>query len=59
MKAVKGKQLGISKLWGRGYTTVPVTVRRVLGVSDGDTLEWVLLNDGTIAVRKLEVDVDE
>ena len=46
------RHLGTSKVWGRGYTTVPVTVRRVLGITDGDSIEWVLRDDGTITVRK-------
>lgn len=40
-------------MWGRGYTTVPVTVRKVLGLEDGDTIEWVMTEDGRIVVRKL------
>lgn len=50
---MNGRQLGTSRLWGRGYTTVPVTVRKVLGVEDGDALEWLLTEDGEIVVRKL------
>lgn len=48
--------MGTSKVWGRGYTTVPVTVRRVLGVTEGDSIEWILLDDGTIIVRKSQGD---
>jgi len=48
------KKLGASKLWGRGYTTVPVTVRRVLGIKDGDTLGWYLTDDGEVVVRRSE-----
>lgn len=59
MNSMKEKQLGTSKLWGRGYTTVPITVRRVLGVNCGDTIEWVLLDDGTIVVKRLKVSKDE
>ena len=46
------KLLGKSKVWGRGYTTVPVTVRRVLDVGDGDVLEWYITGDGKIVVKK-------
>jgi bifunctional DNA-binding transcriptional regulator/antitoxin component of YhaV-PrlF toxin-antitoxin module len=46
------KVLGRSKLWGKGYTTVPVLVRRLLDISDGSEVEWVLNNDGSIEVRK-------
>ena len=47
--------LGRSRVWGRGYTTIPVTVRRVLGVEDGDELEWYLTDDGKILVKKQEM----
>jgi len=46
--------LGKSRVWGRGYTTIPVTVRRVLGIEDGDELEWYLTNDGKVLVKKQE-----
>ena len=46
------KVLGRSKLWGKGYTTVPVLVRRLLDISDGSEAEWALNNDGSIEVRK-------
>jgi bifunctional DNA-binding transcriptional regulator/antitoxin component of YhaV-PrlF toxin-antitoxin module len=46
------KVLGRSKLWGKGYTTVPVLVRRLLDISDGSEVEWVLNDDGSIEVRK-------
>jgi len=46
--------LGKSRVWGRGYTTIPVTVRRVLGIEDGDELEWYLTDDGQVLVKKQE-----
>jgi len=46
--------LGKSRVWGRGYTTIPVTVRRVLGVGDGDEIEWYLTDSGEVLVRKQE-----
>lgn len=50
--------LGKSKVWGRGYTTVPVTVRRVLGINDGDEIEWYL-TEGDIIVKKVEEGSDK
>ncbi len=44
--------LGKSRVWGRGYTTIPVTVRRVLGIGNGDELEWYLTEDNKILVNK-------
>jgi len=46
--------LGRSRIWGRGYTTIPVTVRRILGIEDGDELGWYLTDDGKIVVKKHE-----
>lgn len=46
--------LGKSRIWSRGYTTIPVTVRRVLGLKDGDELEWYLNSDGKVFVKKRE-----
>jgi len=47
------KVLGRSKLWGKGYTTVPVLVRRFLDLSEGSEIEWVLNEDGSVQVRKV------
>ncbi|MEM0463628.1 AbrB/MazE/SpoVT family DNA-binding domain-containing protein [Pyrobaculum sp.] len=46
------RQLGTSRIWGRGYTTVPVVVRKVLSLSNGDVLEWYMTEDGEIIVKK-------
>jgi len=46
--------LGKSKVWGRGYTTIPVTVRRVLAVEDGDTLEWYIVDSGEVVVKNVK-----
>ena len=42
--------LGKSKVWGRGYTTIPLVVRRVLGLRDGDEVVWYLSEDGEVVV---------
>lgn len=34
-----------------GYTTVPVTVRRVLDISNGDEIEWYLTSSGHVVVK--------
>ncbi len=46
--------LGRSRIWGRGYTTIPITVRRVLGIEDGDEIEWYLTNNGDILIKKVK-----
>jgi len=46
--------LGKSKVWGRGYTTIPVAVRRVLGLNEGDEVEWYLTESGEVVVKKRE-----
>ncbi|NJE30606.1 hypothetical protein E3E38_06035 [Thermococcus sp. 18S1] len=52
--AMREKVLGRSKLWGRGYTTVPVTVRRVLGIEEGDKIRWIFTDDGKVVVEREE-----
>lgn len=47
------KVLGRSKLWGKGYTTVPVLVRRLLDISEGSEIEWVLNDNNEIVVKKV------
>ena len=44
--------LGRSRIWGRGYTTIPVTVRRVLDIKCNDELEWYMADDGKIFIKK-------
>jgi len=45
--------LGKSKLWGKGYTTVPVLVRRLLDLSEGSEIEWILNENNEIVVKKV------
>ena len=47
------KVLGRSKLWGKGYTTVPVLVRRLLDITEGSEIEWVLNDNNEIVVKKV------
>ena len=47
------KVLGRSKLWGKGYTTVPVSVRRLLDISEGSEIEWILNDNNEIVVKKV------
>jgi bifunctional DNA-binding transcriptional regulator/antitoxin component of YhaV-PrlF toxin-antitoxin module len=49
------KALGRSKLLGRGYTTVPVFVRRLLDISEGCEIEWMLDDNNEIAVKKVRL----
>jgi bifunctional DNA-binding transcriptional regulator/antitoxin component of YhaV-PrlF toxin-antitoxin module len=44
--------LGKSRVWGRGYTTIPVTVRRVLGLCNSDEVEWYMGDNGEVIIRK-------
>jgi bifunctional DNA-binding transcriptional regulator/antitoxin component of YhaV-PrlF toxin-antitoxin module len=45
--------LSKSKVWGRGYTTVPVTVRRVLDLRNGDEIGWYMGSNGEIIIKKV------
>jgi len=47
-----GKVIGKSKLWGKNYTTVPVLVRRLLDLKEGNEIEWILDEDNEIIIRK-------
>ena len=47
------KVLGRSKLWGKGYTTVPVLVRRLLDISEDSEIEWILNDNNEIVVKKV------
>jgi bifunctional DNA-binding transcriptional regulator/antitoxin component of YhaV-PrlF toxin-antitoxin module len=49
---VKHRVLGRSKVWGRGYTTIPLTVRRFLALENGDVLEWYITDRGEIIIKK-------
>jgi bifunctional DNA-binding transcriptional regulator/antitoxin component of YhaV-PrlF toxin-antitoxin module len=49
---VKHRVLGWSKVWGRGYTTIPLTVRRFLALENGDVLEWYITDRGEIIIKK-------
>lgn len=47
------RRLGKSRVWGRGYTTIPVTVRKLLGLQAGDSVEWLITSNGDIVVRRV------
>lgn len=51
--------LGRSKGWGRGYTTIPIVIRRILELGSGNELEWYLLGVGLVAIRKRSSKEDE
>jgi len=46
--------LAKSKLWGKGHTTVPSEVRKILNLRNGDYIEWIYEN-GKIVVRKASI----
>jgi len=43
--------VAVSKIFDRGKTTIPSTVRKKLGVRDGDKLLWIEGSDGKIYVK--------
>ncbi len=43
--------LGVTKIWGRGYTTVPTIVRKLLEADNGDEITW-FFEDNNIIIRK-------
>jgi len=48
------RQLSESRVWGRGYTTIPAIVRRILDLKVGDAVGWFITDEGDIVVRKVE-----
>lgn len=48
------RQLSKSRVWGRGYTTIPATVRRILDLQVGDAVGWFITDKGDIVVRKVK-----
>jgi len=50
---VVDRQLSKSRVWGRGYTTIPATVRRILDLQVGDAVGWFITDKGDIVVRKV------
>jgi len=40
--------LGKTKCWGRSYTTIPSTVRKILEIEKGDQIEWIFENNKII-----------
>lgn len=49
---MSSRWLGKSRLWGRGYTIVPVAVRKILGLGNGDELVWRINDRGEVVVYK-------
>lgn len=33
--------LGNSKIWGKGYTTIPYTIRKLLELENGSEIKWI------------------
>ena len=49
--------MSIATMTSKGQVTIPKNVREALRLKQGDRLEFVLLDDGTIRVRPLTVDI--
>ena len=43
--------IGRTRVWGRGYTTIPDTVRKILELKVGSEVEWVLTEHGIVVRR--------
>jgi antitoxin PrlF len=46
-------------VYGKGQTTIPVDVRRALGVTAGDSVTFRVEGDGTVLVQKTAEDRNE
>ena len=49
--------MGASKLTSKGQVTIPAEVRNHLSLQPGDTVEFVVLENGTVMVRPAYIDV--
>ncbi|MBK6514456.1 MAG: type II toxin-antitoxin system PrlF family antitoxin [Polyangiaceae bacterium] len=45
-------EVAVSKLTSKGQITIPEVVRRRLRLQAGEQLEWTVLDDGVVEVRK-------
>lgn len=49
--------MGISKLTSKGQVTIPAEVREHLALEAGDSIEFVVLDNGTVVVRPAYIDI--
>jgi antitoxin PrlF len=54
---VRNKNVPRAKLTSKGQTTIPMVVRERLGVRQGDAIDFVFLEDGSISVRSVKNDL--
>ena len=52
-----GKEMPLSTLTSKGQLTLPQAIRTLLNVQAGDTVDFVVEPDGTVAVRAGRSDV--
>jgi AbrB family looped-hinge helix DNA binding protein len=51
-KETRMSEVAVSKLTSKGQITIPEVVRRRLRLQAGEQLEWTVLDDGVVEVRK-------
>jgi AbrB family looped-hinge helix DNA binding protein len=49
--------MSIATVTSKGQVTIPKDVRDALGIKQGDRLEFVVQEDGSLRVRPLKVDI--
>lgn len=49
--------MSASKLTSKGQVTIPIEVRQHLAIQTGDSVEFVVLDNGTVMVRPAYIDV--
>lgn len=49
--------MSIASVTGTGQVTIPKDVRDALGIREGDRLEFVVQQDGSVRIRLLRADV--
>ena len=49
--------LSVAKITSKGQVTLPIEVRNLLGVSEGDRVLFVHMDDGSVSLRSSNLDV--
>lgn len=48
------KTVATSKLSAKGQVVIPAEIRKIMGLEDGDSVKYILTNDGEIKIEPLK-----
>lgn len=52
-KKIKKETLIVSSITSKGQTTVPLKIRQLLGVNEGDELKYEIISPNVVQIKKL------